>query len=617
MGGYWNKVLRINLTLKKITTEEVPDTVWKQCLGGAGYGAKVLLDETSGNTSPFSPDNPIIFAVGPYNCGGAPGNGKWSVVTKSPLTGTHLDSAATASWGIQLKKAGYDALVVTGKSSSPVYLVINDDSVEIKNAKQLWGQDSFEVVDSIRELENNRKLSVVSIGPAGEKKVAIACIVADAHSFAGRGGAGAVMGSKGLKAIAVFGTQKTPLHDAEKFKSLSKKWFKNVYESAMENGFREHGTPSLPVEVEEFGDMPIKNWSGDVYPEGAARLGAPNYTTVLKAKPNPCRNCPVGCHRLIDIPEGKYAMKGPGPEYETLGMLGANLLIDDPKAVSIGNDICNRLGIDTISAGASIGLAMECYERGLLTEDQAGMKVTWGDPDVMLSLVKQIGNREGFGEIFAEGTLKAAPKIHPQAELYVSHVKGMELAAHDARSSFSLAWNYATGTRGACHMRGVPEDVEMAGWSIPEIGITEDFSEFFKMENKVELAILTQDLAAFTNSLVVCIFMSGCDLTYTAMLDMLNAATGWNWTVEDAMKCSSRIFTMQRLLNIRDGHNRKTDTLPARMQQPAEQGFRAGQTASPIFEEGLDKYYVLRKWDTDGIPTTNCLTELGLTEYGD
>lgn len=609
-NGYWNRVLRIDLSTGKIRVEEVPDHVWKLCIGGAGFAAKVLLEELDKGTDPFDPSNPLVFALGPYQAGNNPGNGKWTVATKSPLTGTYGDSAASANWGPALKRAGYDALIVTGKAEDPVYIFIDEDRVEIEDASALWGMDSYETVDAVRS--GDKGLSVVTIGPAGEKLVRFACLVADAHSFAGRCGIGAVMGSKRLKAIAVKGRKRCPVYDEAGLSREAKRQFRQIYQESKE-GLRRHGTPDLCITAEGLGDMPIKYWTGDTWPEGAKRLGAPNYTEFLHARALPCANCPVGCHRNIKVEGGKYAVSGPGPEYETLGMLGTNLLIDDLKAVAKANDLCNRLGIDTISAGACVGLAMECYDKGWLTKEKIGIDLKWGNEQAMVKMIEQLGNRSGFlGEGFADGTLAAARRICPEAEPLVVHVKGLDFPAHDARSCFSLAINYATSTRGACHMRGVTEDVEI-GLLIPELGIVEGWTEFFSPENKAELALKLQDLSAWMNSLVICTFMvDGGGLSLTGLSHLFNLITGWDWDIDDVMKSGETIFNLQRLVNLRDGHGRDTDTIPPKMTVPAREGFRAGQTPTP-FDPYLDEYYALRKWDSNGRPTDENLKRLALS----
>jgi len=614
--GFWNKILRVDLAKRQSTTEEINDEACKLFLGGAGIGAKILWEEVPPEINPFDANNRIIFSVGPFQGHPVPGSAKFCIASKSPLTNTYADSAAGASWGPLFKKAGYDALVIQGKSESPVYIYIEDDKVEIRDARDIWGMDSYQTVDRIREEIKDPKASVAVIGQAGEKLVKIACVVVDKHSFAGRCGLGAVMGSKNLKAVAVNGSKEVPVSNLSQLKSYNRRFFQEIHQASIESELRTHGTPILCVTAEGYGDMPIKYWTGDTWPEGAEKIGAPNYTNVLTAKPYPCLYCPIGCHRYVEVEEpAEYKLKGTGPEYETLGMLGTNLLIDDLRAISIANDVCNRLGIDTISAGACVGFAMECYEKGIISKkDTAGMELKWGDPNILIDLVKQIGNKEGFGSIFSGGTLEAAKEIGNNALELVVHVKGLDFPAHDSRACWGLALTYATGTRGACHMRGVEEDVEMGGFYIPEIGVTEEFAELFNPKGKALLAAKMQDYCAWLNSLVLCTFMAdGGGLSLTSILDLFNSITGWDWDADEAMLCGERIFTLQRLINLRDGYTRKDDILPPKMYIPAEKGFRAGKV--PPLDDLLSEYYELRKWNEKGQPTEERLRELRLDKF--
>ncbi|MCK5485045.1 MAG: hypothetical protein KAI86_02460, partial [Desulfobacterales bacterium] len=347
-NGYWQKLLRIDLTNKKILVEPIAEEDLRRFIGGAGLAAEILRREVPAKIAPYDPKNLVIFGTGPFQGPAIPGGAKFSIAGISPVTGTFGDTAAGADWGPALKDAGYDMLVIEGASEKPVYLHIVDDRIDINNASHLSGMDTYETIDAIHTETGDRKLSIAAIGPAGEKQVAIACVVVDKHSFAGRCGMGAVMGSKGLKAIAVRGTQKAEMNDPDKAKSLIKQFQQQILKEVKENEFRAHGTTALCESAEALGDMPIKYWEQDVWPEGAKKLGAPNYTEVLNAKPYPCKFCPIGCHRNIKITEpAQYAQEGVGPEYETLGMMGTNLLIDDPKAVAKGNDMANRLGLDT------------------------------------------------------------------------------------------------------------------------------------------------------------------------------------------------------------------------------------------------------------------------------
>jgi len=614
-NGYWQKLLRVDLTNKKTSVEPIAEEDLKRFIGGAGLAAEILRREVPAKIDPYDPKNLVIFGTGPFQGPPIAGGAKFSIVGISPVTGTFGDTAAGADWGPSLKDAGYDMLVIEGASKTPVYLHIVDDRVEIREASNLTGMDTYETIDAIHKETVDKELSIAAIGPAGEKQVAIACIVVDKHSFAGRCGLGAVMGSKGLKAVAVRGTQTAEMSDPDKAKELIGQYQKQILATVKENEFRVHGTTALCESAEALGDMPIKYWEQDVWPEGAKKLGAPNYTKVLNAKPYSCKFCPVGCHRKIKITEpAEYAQEGIGPEYETLGMMGTNLLIDDPKAVAQGNDMANGLGLDTISAGAMVGFAMECFEKEWITaQDTDGLELKWGDPKVLFALLEQIGKKEGFGAIFWEGTLPAAEKINPEAIEIVAHCKGLDFPSHDARSCISLAPTYATGTRGACHFRGGCEDVEMGGFFIPEIGIKEGMVKFFERENQSLLAAKCQDYFALLNSLVLCAFMvDGGDMPFSGVKDLFNAITGWDYSIEDLMDAGERIFTVQRLINIRDGYNAATDVLPKKMLQPAKEGFRAGKV--PPFKELMEDYYNLRGWDENGEPSQGTMDRLGLTK---
>lgn len=612
--GYWQRLLRVNLTDRRIEVESIEEQDLRRFVGGAGLGAEILRREVPAKLDAYDHQNRLIFATGPFQGPQVPGGAKFSVVGISPVTHTFGDTAAGAGMGPALKDAGYDVLLVEGVADQPVYLHIADDRVEIRDARSLWGRDTFETVDAVRAQTGDSKSSVAAIGPAGERRVAIACIAVDKHSFAGRCGMGAVMGSKKLKAIAVRGTRRVDVHDPQQTGNLIRRFQREIAKTVEENEFRKHGTPGLCEAAEALGDMPIRYWEGDVWPEGAKRLGGESYTETLRAKPLACKYCPIGCHRRITIDDpDEYAMEGVGPEYETLGMMGTGLLIDDPKAVAAANEIANRLGIDTISAGAMIGFAMECFEKGWITEaDTDGLPLTWGNARALIELTRQIGKREGFGAIFSEGTLPAARKISPEAVENVVHVKGLDVPAHDPRSCFSLAPSYATGTRGACHFRGPCEDVEMGGFYIPEAGVTKDTVKFFEKENQALVAMKCQDLAVLTNSLVVCLFMvDGGGWALSGVKDLFNAITGWDYSIDELLMTGERGFTVQRLINVRDGYNAATDVLPKKMFKAAKEGMRAGKV--PPLKEMLEDYYQARGWDENGEPSEATLRRLGLT----
>ena len=612
-NGYWQKLLRVDLSSRQISVETILEIDLKRFLGGAGLGAEILRRELPGKIDPGDSKNRLIFATGPFQGPAIPGGAKFSIMGISPLTGTYADTAAGASWGPSLKDAGYDVLVIQGKSETPVYLYIDDDVVELKGAVSHWGKSSYDAIDAIREEHHDPKLSVACIGPAGEMGVAIACIVIDKHSFGGRCGLGAVMGLKNFKAVAVKGSKSVPVADPEKTRDLIKTYFKKIHDATLENEFREHGTPGLCETAESLGDMPIKYWDGDTFPEGATTLGAPNYTRVLNARPIPCKYCPIGCHRGVEVTEPlAYAHKGAGPEYETLGMMGTCCLIGDPKAVAKANDVANRCGVDTVSVGAMVGFAMQCYERGWISREiLPDYSLEWGNAEALIRLTEEIGTRAGFGAIFADGTVAAAKKIHPDSVETVVHNKGLDYPSHDPRSCNSLAPTYATGTRGACHFRGPCEDVEMGGFFIPEMGVEEGMVKFFEPDNQSLVAIRCQDLGVIANSVVFCLFMvDGGELSLSEVTELFNAVTGWDFTVEKLFEAGERGFTVQRLLNIRDGYDGSTDVLPEKMGQSAKEGFRKGQKIP--FARLMKDYYAIRGWNAEGIPTAAKLKQLEL-----
>ena len=611
MYGYWGKVLRVNLTTKKYVVEEVPLEVWKQFIGGSGYGAKVLLEETPPKVDPLSPENKIIFAVGAWQSVNAPGNAKWSLVTKSPLTKTFLDSAGAGHWAPLFKKAGYDALIIEGKNESPIYLYITEDDVQFKDASHIWGKDTIETTKMIKQEIGNTRVSMLNIGPAGEICNPIACVTCDGDSFAGRGGSGAVLGSKKLKAIVSFGRKQVPVYDLEGAKRKSIELMKILVKQGA-SGTKD-GTPQVVTPAEEKGDLPMKYWTQDKWAD-APKISAPNYTTILNAKPLYCANCPIGCHRHIKIerPE-EFVFEGSGPEYETLGMMGGSFLCSDLIAICKANYICNSMGIDTVSTGAWISFLAECWEMGLINEkDTDGLKIEWGDGAVLVKLTEKIAKLEGIGKWFEEGIQGASKIIGPKSEDLIVHTKNMDYPAHDPRCSVSFGVNYATGTRGACHVRGAAGDLYYSMY--PELGIKED-ETLDSMDKAAERTFIVQNINSFFNQLTICYFMFAfADMNLTQMLEIFNPVTGWDWTVDEVIDAGRRAFTIQRLINVRDGITKKDDILPKKMTIAAKEGGRKGKAPLP-HNKALEEYYKLRAWDKNGIPTKESLTRLGLDEY--
>jgi len=610
MYGYWKTILRIDLTNHTCSIDTLDEKYIKLLLGGAALGAKILLDEVKPKIDPLSPENKIIFALGFMQSVNFPGNAKWTVVTKGPLTGSFLDSAGTGAWAPQLKKAGYDVLIIEGKSEKPVYIYINDDKIEFKDASYIWGKDTIETSKIIKEeLEDNR-INAINIGPAGENLNPIACISCDGHSFAGRGGAGAVMGSKNLKAIAVWGTKQVPVANLEGAKQLAKDLMARLHETAKGGG----GTPDVMVPLEELGDVPIKYWRGDVWHHGAKMIGTPRYTELLNVKSLPCQNCPVGCHRHINLTlKDGSILDGNGPEYETLGMLGSSLLLDDLEAIAVANDKANRSGVDTVSLGSFIGFIIECYEAGFLSKEEIGMVPRWNDEETLLFLEDKLINLQGIGSMFRKGIRGAVEIIGQESAGIAVEVKNLDLPAHDPRAVYGLAVNYATSPRGACHERGNPQ-ASALGLFYPDCEMDSP-PERFDESSAGYCAYIYQNTSMLFNNLTMCKFMvNNGGLTITEIGEELKITTGLDYSNMELLKTSERGITLQRLINVRDGLSRKDDTLPPKMLQAAIIGGRAGK--SPIgFNRMLDDYYKLRGWDENGIPTAETLKELELQDY--
>ena len=607
-GGSWNTVLRVDLTTRRITEERFEDEILRLVVGGVGLGAYYLYRDGRTEVGPFDADNPLIFATGPFQATQLPGSAKWSVISRSPLSGYYGESAAGANWGDELKKSGYDAIVISGSSEKPVYLVVQDNQAEIRSAEHIWGKKTTAARAIIKGELAQPKASIAVIGPAGEKLVRYACIIVDGHSAAGRTGMGAVMGSKKLKAISVLGSKLPEVADRSQIQSLKKDWLPAI----MERTGRLHslGTPGFMPISESLGNIPTKNWQLGVWPQGNPGLGPNEYEKIF-VSPTACRYCPVACHRAVKVDEpAEYRMEGPGPEYETLGLMGQNCLIDDLAAVSKLNEVCNEYGLDTISSGSSIAFAMECFEKGFLNSvDNEGVTLEWGDANGALRLLQAIAMREGLGDILAEGTVRAARAINPRALDFAVAVKGVDLPAHNPRAFWAHALNYATGVRGACHERG-NLTLPYFGLTIPELGIREK-QEQFTMDGVIPLTAKSQDWSSLWNSLVVCRFMG---LTFSDMIDALNASTGWRMDIEEAGVVAERIFNLQRLVNLKFGVTKEDDSLPARIFEPVKEGPLAGKIL-PDIEPILIEYYRYRGWDSKGIPTPETLRRLGITGF--
>jgi len=606
-GGYMGKFLRVNLTDGSIKEEKISDELLKMFIGGRGLGVKILYDELKPGIDPLSPENKIAILTGPLTGTAAPSSGRWCSVTKSPLTGTIHDSHSGGHFGPELKFAGFDGIIIEGASEKPVYLWIHDGEAELRDASHLWGKDTHDTTDIICKELGDEKIKVACIGPAGENLVKIACIINDKHRAAGRGGHGAVLGSKKLKAIAVRGTQKPPIAEEEAFREAVRKALDKIKESAVTNqSLPTYGTAVLVNIINEHGLFPTRNFQTGVFPT-ASRISGETMAETILVKKKPCWGCPIACGRVTKVPPwSPFSGEGEGPEYETIWAFGAQCGVDNLEAIAKANYLCNELGLDTISMGHTIGTAMELYEKGYIKPEQTrGVDLKFGNVEAIVELTWRTAYRSGLGDDLAEGAKRLAKK-YDAPELSMD-VKGQELPAYDPRGAQGHGLGYATSNRGGCHLRSYLIAPEILG--VPEK------LDPLTTEGKAQWVITFQDLSATCDSLVLCKFVTfafGAD----EFADMLSAATGWKVSTDDIMKIGERIYNLERAFNIREGFKgREEDTLPKRLlEEPMPEGPVKGYVVK--LNEMLEEYYRLRNWK-DGVPSKDKLRELGLEKAAD
>lgn len=612
-GGYMGRLVWINLSTKEVRTEKIEEEIARKYIGGSGLGAKILYEETTANTQPLDSENFLIFMTGPLTGTRVFCSDRFEVITKSPLTGIYCEADCGGHWAERLKKSGYDGIVIAGKAKTPSYIWINNGKVNIRDAHHLWGKDTFEV-SRVLGKETSDSVGIVSIGEAGEKLVRFASIMADGEDgrAAGRGGVGAVMGSKNLKAIVVTGSAKVKVMYEGKLKDYIKQITAKV-KDALDN-LGKFGTSVGLVDLEEIGDLPLKNWYQGNWKRGAEKISGQTMAKTILTKRYYCGRCIIGCGRIVKTTQGPYKqdIELGGPEYETLAMLGSNCLVDNLPAIAKANELCNRYGLDTISTGAVIAFAMEAYERGLISkEDTEGIELVWGNAEAMIQMIHQIAQRRELGKLLGEGVVRAAKQIGGSAQEFAVHVKGLELPAHDPRAKMGTGLGYATSNRGACHVQAFTLDFEGGGVAMPDLGYP-DPMERFTMEGKAEFVAKFQNLMSLLDSLKTCKFTLIGKFTVEPLVECLNYVTGWDMDVSEFLKTGERIFNLKRLYNVRCGISRKDDTLPARILTHKRGG---GTNKLPFLNFMLSDYYKYRGWNEFGIPTKEKLEELGLSEF--
>ncbi|MEI2387659.1 aldehyde ferredoxin oxidoreductase family protein [Breoghania sp. JC706] len=600
MYAWQGKVLRVDLTRGTFSTEPLRTDWAKTYVGARGLGTKYMYEEVDPTVDPLSPENKMIMLSGPLTATFAPCGGRYEVVTKGPLTGAIAAANSGGAFGPELKFAGYDAIIFEGKAEKPVYLWIKDDKVEIRDAGALWGKNVPETTDALREV-TDPDARVACIGPAGEKLSLIASIMNDHHRAAGRSGVGAVMGAKNLKAVVVKGSGAVQVADQKGFYEACLAAREKIKAHPVGGtGLRMYGTNVLTNILNEVGGYPTNNFQTGTFANADA-VGGETVADKQLERPRGCYGCVISCGRGTKVTNPKYAGEGEGPEYESAWGFGGDCGVDDIDAVTKANYICNELGLDTISMGSTIACAMELYEKGCFTkEDTGGIDLSFGNAEAMVEITRLTGLVEGFGKELAQGSYRMAEKYgHPELSM---SVKKQEIPAYDPRAVQGIGLNYATANCGAAHVRGYTISPEVLG--VP-VKVDKD-----DIESKPGLVKTFQDLTATIDSSGACLFTTfgiGAD-EYAAMM---TTATGTTYSTDDIMTCGDRIFTLERLWNLKAGLTKADDTLPPRLLNEAlTEGNSKGAVSH--LDQMLPAYYELRGWDADGVPTPAKLEELGI-----
>ena len=609
MDGWMGKILRVNLSEGVVAIEDLDRALAKKFLGGRGLATKMLYDEMDPTVDPVSPENKLVLATGPLTGAGAGAACRFMVVTKGYLTGAIACSNSGGNFGPELKFAGYDFIIFEGKAKEPVYLLIEDDLVEIRSARFLWGKTVDETVELIREELRKkegktdweaREFRFACIGPGGENLVRISSVITDDERHAARSGVGAVMGSKNLKAVAVKGSKSVTLNDPKLFKeTLFKTWDKTRLAKTTGDTFPTYGTPAGVSFFNTCGTLPTHNFQAGVF-DGAEKISGQTMKDTIVVKNYGCFSCPIRCGKVTEVKEGDKIWKGMGPEYETLAIMGASCGIDDLASIAKANYICDQAGIDTISAGGAIACAMELSEKGYLPEDDVGFKLQFGDGEALVRLVKMIPKKEGFGAILAEGGFRLAEKYgHPE---FFMGVKKQEFPGYEPRGVKGMGLGMATSNRGACHLRGSTYWSELLG-----IPITTDP---LSTEGKASLVRDFQNFASVIDSSGMCIFAFR-GIWQEEMVLLLNSVTDIGLSHEEMLRTGERIWNIERMFNMKAGFTKEDDTLPKRLlEEPAPHGPAKGHVVE--LAGMLKEYYEIRGWDVNGVPREEKLKELGL-----
>lgn len=605
MRGYGGRILFVDVTTGASRVEAVSEDLARSLLGGNGLAARLLMDHVPGGVDPCDPANAVVFAVGPVTDTTVPGNSRACVASKSPLTGLFFDSTFGGRFPATMKRTGFDAIVITGRAAAPVYLRVTESGAELRPAADLWGRTTRDTVHAVQAVEGPNA-DVMAIGPAGEHRVRFACIATywkNREGVAGRGGIGAVLGSKNVKAVSVGGARKTEVADAAALKALIDERREPLTTGT--KALSTWGTPFLVKPINTLGALGSYNLREEVFAEAVAISGEEMHAHHHD-RDTTCLKCPVACGKQYEIRGGELAgLKAKMPEYETIFAFGSMLGNAHAGSLTRANDLCDLLGMDTITMGVTLAFLCEALERGWVSPGEVGVPFGWGDWRGMLRLVEMTATREGFGDRLAEGSWRLAEAVHPEATRTVYAVKRLELPAHSARALKGLSIGYATATRGGSHHDTRPTPQYAAGFDRKSV------------DGKPAFAVRSQHFTAVGDSLVVCRFTSerGFGLyVEEPYARMVRAITGWDVTVDELERAGERIVNLERLFNVREGVRRRDDALPWRvMHEPIPGGPSAGMHCPPAeLDAMLDDYYALRGWDGDGVPTPARLAALSL-----
>jgi aldehyde:ferredoxin oxidoreductase len=618
LSGYAGSYLRVELSRSKLTNVPLPEELASEFLGGNGFGTKMLWDEVGRDVDPLSPQNKLIFATGPLTGTIFPTAGRLEVISKSPLTGIYGDANAGGHFAPELKRSGFDMIVIEGRSPKPVYLWIHNGKAEVRDASHIWGKGTHETEGVLRSDLGDNRVQVASIGPAGENLVRYASVMTHGCAAA-RAGMGCVMGSKNLKAIAAFGTLEIPIANRDKYLNACLDAQKEVLKNSFTPGLSRYGTPQLSVPMSEVGRFPTKNHQMGHF-EFVEDISGERIEKDYFVRKISCFACPIGCHHVVEVKEGKHKGVALILEYETINALGARVWNRDLPSIIRADYLCDDYGLDTISTGVSIAFAMELHEKGILTRNDTDVDLTWGNPDTVLELISRISNRKELGNILAEGVRRAAQTIGKGSEYYAMHIKGQEISAQDGRSQQSMGLAQATSSRGADHLKGFPTIDEMGYPTeavlrygkqyLPEIvdGIQTKYKPMVVKDG--------EEFCAVIDSVGICKFgtLFPPALYWQPIATALALITGMEMNVPMLKITGERIVNLQRMYNVRHGITRKDDRQPRRMlEEKSPSGRARGHVV--YLDKMLDEYYDLRGWDrTTGLPTDRKLNDLGL-EY--